>query len=169
MCVARPDGLHGTGPGVGCCGNNSRTLHLTHLTTSPFKCNLAILHLVTLGTESTTNLTRPISLGRQSPNTHRKMLAAHREDQENRVGHLAGPSKQQLQAKTPGSRFPKTPLKVPLNDENANHGFGGKSVLRTKGNNENIVTVGKAGKLNVVTPAGTFSSPLHGFALFLRC
>ncbi|KAM7209225.1 hypothetical protein V8F20_000563 [Naviculisporaceae sp. PSN 640] len=83
------------------------------------------------------------------------MLAAHREDQENRLSHLAGPSKQQL-AKTPGARYPKTPLKVPLNDENANNGFGGgKSVLRTKGNNENITTVGKTGKLSVVTPAAT--------------
>lgn len=94
------------------------------------------------------------------------MLAAHREDQENRFSHLAGPSKQQL-AKTPGARFPKTPLKVPLNDENANIGFGGgKSVLRTKANNENITTVGKTGKLSVVTPAGmllTFSLWLHPF------
>ncbi|KAM7204149.1 hypothetical protein V8F33_001784 [Rhypophila sp. PSN 637] len=90
------------------------------------------------------------------------MLAAHRDDQENLLGHLAGPSKQQLQAKTPGARYPKTPLKIPLNDENANNGFGGKSVLRTKGNNENIATAGKTGKLSVVTPAAprTTRAPL---------
>ncbi|KAK1760462.1 hypothetical protein QBC47DRAFT_456206 [Echria macrotheca] len=86
------------------------------------------------------------------------MLAAHH-DQENVLSHHAGTSKQ-LQAKTPGGRFLKTPLKVPLNDENANHAFGGKSVLRTKGNDENIATVskggnglGKSGKLNAKTPA----------------
>lgn len=88
------------------------------------------------------------------------MLAAHH-DQENVYTHQAGASKQQLQAKTPGARFPKTPLKVPLNDENSNHGFGGKSVLRGKGNNENNLTVGKganglgkSGKSAMVTPAG---------------
>ncbi|KAH6640981.1 hypothetical protein F5144DRAFT_484001 [Chaetomium tenue] len=87
------------------------------------------------------------------------MLAAHH-DQENVYTHQAGASKQQLQAKTPGARFPKTPLKVPLNDENSNHGFGGKSALRGKGNNENILTVGKganglgkSGKSAMVTPA----------------
>jgi len=89
------------------------------------------------------------------------MLAAHH-DQENVVAHHhAGASKQQLQAKTPGMRYPKTPLKVPLNDENAHRGFGGKSVLQTKSNNENITTVGKGGngfakpgRANLVTPAG---------------
>ncbi|KAK3378558.1 hypothetical protein B0H63DRAFT_480245 [Podospora didyma] len=89
------------------------------------------------------------------------MLAAHR-DQENLLSHqaAAASSKQQLQSKTPGARYPKTPLKVPLNDENTNHGFGGKSVLRTKGNNENIATVGKGGnglgkatRSNLMTPA----------------
>ena len=87
------------------------------------------------------------------------MLAAHH-DQENVYTHQAGASKP-LQAKTPGARYPKTPLKIPLNDENANHGFNGKSVLRGKGNNENLLTVGnggnaagKSGKLGMVTPAG---------------
>ncbi|KAH8898509.1 hypothetical protein GQ53DRAFT_742527 [Thozetella sp. PMI_491] len=72
------------------------------------------------------------------------MLAAHR-DQENRVlaHQAAGASKQQLQAKTPGARFPKTPLKIPLNDENVNKTLGGKSVLQTKNG---------AGKSNMVTP-----------------
>lgn len=90
------------------------------------------------------------------------MLAAHH-DQENVYTHHAGASKQQLQAKTPGARYPKTPLKIPLNDENANHGFNGKSVLRGKGNNENVLTVGKGGngmgktgKQAMVTPAGEY-------------
>jgi hypothetical protein len=88
------------------------------------------------------------------------MLAAHH-DQENLVfAHQAGAAaKQQNQAaraahpKTPGARFPKTPLKIPLNDENANRGFAGKSVLRTKQNNENTST-GVKGKSNLVTPLG---------------
>ncbi|KAK3997495.1 hypothetical protein QBC44DRAFT_279552 [Cladorrhinum sp. PSN332] len=94
------------------------------------------------------------------------MLAAHR-DQENVYIHQAGNSKQQ--AKTPGARFPKTPLKVPLNDENVNHGFGGKSVFQTKGNKENNLTVGKggnglgkSGKQALMTPAApqTARAPL---------
>ncbi|SPQ21593.1 865b6a4c-fd55-40fe-b9bb-e937a836b930 [Thermothielavioides terrestris] len=83
------------------------------------------------------------------------MLAAHH-DQENVYTHQAGASKQQLQAKTPGARYPKTPLRIPLKDENAHHGFGGK----TKGNNENNLTIGKgtaglgkSGKPAMVTPA----------------
>ncbi|TVY90429.1 hypothetical protein LAWI1_G001582 [Lachnellula willkommii] len=32
-----------------------------------------------------------------------------------------------LQPKTPGNKYPKTPLKIPLNDENAPVGFGAKS------------------------------------------
>lgn len=92
------------------------------------------------------------------------MLAAR--DQENLAysHHAGAASKPQnqgmrhIQPKTPGARFPKTPLKVPLNDENTNAGFGGKSMLRTKGNNENIATIGKGGnglgKSNLVTPLG---------------
>ena len=60
------------------------------------------------------------------------MLAAR--DQENLVhGHqqvaAAKPLNQtvrSLQPKTPGTRYPKTPLKVPLHDENALSGFDGK-------------------------------------------
>jgi hypothetical protein len=88
------------------------------------------------------------------------MFAAHH-DQENLFAHQASTAKQQLQAKTPAARFPKTPLKVPLNDENTNHGLSGKSVLRTKGNNENIATtgkggngIGKSGRAALVTPGG---------------
>ncbi|KAK3374076.1 hypothetical protein B0T24DRAFT_529372 [Lasiosphaeria ovina] len=87
------------------------------------------------------------------------MLAAHN-DQENLFSRQAGGVKQQLQSKTPGARYPKTPSKVPLNDENTNHGFPGKSALRTKGNNENVATIskggnalGKANKSNLMTPA----------------
>ncbi|KAK4177627.1 hypothetical protein QBC36DRAFT_211232 [Triangularia setosa] len=76
------------------------------------------------------------------------MLAAHH-DQENVYVHQAGGSTKQLGAKTPGARFPKTPLKIPLNDENANHGFGGKGLLQTKGNNGLV----KSGKQTLVTPA----------------
>lgn len=56
-----------------------------------------------------------------------------------------------LQPKTPGARFPKTPLRVPLNDENNPGGFGGKTNLGTKGK-------GLGGKLDTnsfVTPLGS--------------
>lgn len=82
------------------------------------------------------------------------MLAAR--DQENLVlGHQALRARH-LQPKTPGARNPKTPLKVPLNDENAKHGLGGKSVLgqRSRGGNENLMT-GRPGKSSLVTPLGT--------------
>ncbi|KAJ4300883.1 hypothetical protein N0V90_002971 [Kalmusia sp. IMI 367209] len=87
-------------------------------------------------------------------------------DQENFVHNLqaAAASKplnaglKGLHAKTPGNKLPKTPFKVPLNDENA-FGKGGKSVLQTKGKgNENLLmTVKKDGKLDsnaFLTPAG---------------
>lgn len=88
------------------------------------------------------------------------MLAAR--DQENRVfAHQAGgAAKQQNLQKTPGARFPKTPLKVPLNDENAARTFGGKTGLveRPNGGNENLRTVGRGakatGKANLATPLG---------------
>ncbi|KAF1838685.1 hypothetical protein BDW02DRAFT_564790 [Decorospora gaudefroyi] len=77
-------------------------------------------------------------------------LAAN--DQENAVRHLqagaAGKSlnagRKAFNAKTPGHKAPKTPFKVPLNDENATN-KPGKSVLQVKGTgNENAF----------VTPAG---------------
>jgi len=83
------------------------------------------------------------------------MLAAR--DQENRLfAHQAGAK--QL-PKTPGARFPKTPLKIPLNDENAARALGGKSIIaeRTKGGDENVRTFGKgkaADKSTFVTPFG---------------
>lgn len=66
------------------------------------------------------------------------MFAAR--DQENLVSahQAAASTKQQattrgLQPKTPGARYPKTPLKIPLNDENAVRGLGGaKAVLGNK-------------------------------------
>lgn len=95
------------------------------------------------------------------------MLATR--DQENLVvhqqHHQAGKQLgNRLQPKTPGARYPKTPLKIPLNDENAPHALGGgKSVLapRTRGlGAENIMTVTKGGKgpdkTSFVTPSGEY-------------
>lgn len=90
------------------------------------------------------------------------MLAAHHDQENLAFSHQAGAAAKQqqsqgirnLQPKTPGARYPKTPLKIPLNDENATHGLGGKSVLRAKNNDENITTMGKGGKSNFVTPLG---------------
>lgn len=66
------------------------------------------------------------------------MLRAH-QDQENLVSiHQANAASKQhgttraLQPKTPGARYPKTPLRVPLNDENVVRGLGGKSILANK-------------------------------------
>jgi hypothetical protein len=77
------------------------------------------------------------------------MLAAR--DQENLAyGHQAAAASKPLnqgvrtlQPKTPGNIYPKTPLKIPLNDENAPAIFGGKP---GKGNGlENMMTGGKKG------------------------
>ncbi|KAL9125518.1 MAG: hypothetical protein Q9217_005290 [Psora testacea] len=80
-----------------------------------------------------------------------KMLAAR--DQENLVfGHQAAAASKplnqgtrQLPPKTPGNRVPKTPIKLPLNDENDNGGFGAAKT-GVKANN--------AGKNAFVTPMG---------------
>ena len=84
------------------------------------------------------------------------MLAAR--DQENLVHahQAAGAAKplnqglRQAPPKTPGNKVPKTPFKLPLNDENGNGGAGPfKGGLRTIGKgNENAVT-GKKGGLGV--------------------
>jgi len=92
------------------------------------------------------------------------ILAAN--DQENLVHSLqAGAAGKSLNAglkgfsaKTPGNKAPKTPFKLPLNDENAIF-KAGKSVLKTNGKgNENFLMTGKkGGKLDenaFVTPAG---------------
>jgi hypothetical protein len=77
-------------------------------------------------------------------------LAAH--DQENAIRNISiGPGGKPLNAgskgpgaKTPGNKAPKTPFKVPLNDENV-FKQAGKSVLKTNGKgNENAF----------LTPAG---------------
>ncbi|KNG49135.1 hypothetical protein DDE82_003703 [Stemphylium lycopersici] len=93
-------------------------------------------------------------------------LAAN--DQENAVRHLqAGAAGKSLNAgfkgfnnaKTPGAKPPKTPFKIPLNDENAVT-KGGKSVLQTKGKGNDLFTGKKGGKADenaFVTPAGTTS------------
>ncbi|XDG02064.1 hypothetical protein ABKA04_001679 [Annulohypoxylon sp. FPYF3050] len=98
------------------------------------------------------------------------MLAAR--DQENLVFNRrssAAHSKQQHQAKrqqTPGARFAKTPLKVPLNDENEAHLIGGaKSVLkgRTGGNENTLTSKGKGlSKVNIATPANTRNRAVLG-------
>jgi hypothetical protein len=96
------------------------------------------------------------------------MLAAH--DQENliHIQQAAGASKplnqgiRQLAPKSHGNKAPKTPFKVPLNDENGAAALGaGKLGLKTIGKgNENILTVGKKGgfgdKNTFVTPLGWF-------------
>lgn len=87
------------------------------------------------------------------------MLAAR--DQENLVSrHQNGATLKQQQNNHPGSRYPKTPVKIPLNDENAGHMKGGaKSILgnRTRGNENATTSKGLKGldKSNFVTPMGT--------------
>lgn len=71
------------------------------------------------------------------------MFAAR--DQENLVSlHKTAASNKQLNQN--GARYPKTPLKIPLNDENVVRGFGGgKNVLADKT---------KVDRSQWVTPAG---------------
>ena len=56
-----------------------------------------------------------------------------------------------LQPKTPGTRAPKTPFKVPLNDENDPLAFG-KRTMKTNGNVNGNTT--KLAKDAFVTPLG---------------
>lgn len=86
------------------------------------------------------------------------MLAAR--DQENLVArHHNGTVLKQQQNSQLGSRYPKTPIKVPLNDENAGHLKGAKSILgnRTKGNENATTSKGLKGldKSSFVTPMRT--------------
>ncbi|TLD26473.1 hypothetical protein PspLS_05249 [Pyricularia sp. CBS 133598] len=69
------------------------------------------------------------------------MLAAHKDQENLAFSRQAGGSKA-LNQKPMGARYHKTPLKVPLNDENAPAGAG-KSVLATKNGNTMLRTVGK--------------------------
>jgi hypothetical protein len=98
-------------------------------------------------------------------------MLATRADQENLIHEqqtaaAAKPLNQGLRgltAKTPGNKAPKTPFKVPLNDENAQHN-GGKSVLKTNG--KAFDTLGKKGpafdKNAFITPAGPRNRPALG-------
>lgn len=114
---------------------------------------LASSHLVTI-----TAFTLNLGQGEQRLATATPiMFAAH--DQENLVSihQTAANTKQQQNArtlppKTPGNRYPKTPLKVPLNDENTTRGLGaGKSVLGT--------SKPKLDRSQFVTPGGNSSFP----------
>lgn len=57
----------------------------------------------------------------------------------------------QLQPKTPGTRAPKTPFKVPLNDENDPLAFGKKTIKLNGNRNENAI---KPAKDAFITPLG---------------
>lgn len=80
-------------------------------------------------------------------------MLASRRDQENRVHSHQVPTKQN--PKTPGARYPKTPLKFGQNDENAPTAFAGKSGVGGAkiGGNEKT-TVSKANRQAMVTPMG---------------
>lgn len=86
------------------------------------------------------------------------MLAAHR-DQENLVhSHQVGPGKQP--PKTPGARYPKTPLKPNQRDENAPTAFAGKTGLGGAKAGANM-NKGNGNRQNLVTPMGKISLVLH--------
>jgi hypothetical protein len=57
----------------------------------------------------------------------------------------------QLQAKTPGAKGPKTPFKVPLNDENHPLAFGKRAGNGNGNHNGNTI---KPGKDAFITPLG---------------
>ncbi|KAI4599931.1 hypothetical protein KJ359_001667 [Pestalotiopsis sp. 9143b] len=83
------------------------------------------------------------------------MLVAR--DQENLVArHQTGAVAKQQQNNQIGNRYPKTPIKIPLNDENGGHLKGAKSILgdRTRGNENAASSKGFKGrdKSNFVTP-----------------
>lgn len=90
-------------------------------------------------------------------------MFAARADQENAVHQhqtaaAAKPLNQGIKglaAKTPGNRAPKTPFKIPLNDENSNF-QDGMSVLKTngKGQEKGGLAGKKQDKNAFVTPAG---------------
>ncbi|KAI9819062.1 MAG: hypothetical protein M1832_004104 [Thelocarpon impressellum] len=83
----------------------------------------------------------------------RQTAAAAKQLNQNQPGKNLAP-------KTPGIKVPRTPFKLPLNDENAPVGLGGKTVLKTNGKgNENGVPGTKKGgpaldKNAFVTPMG---------------
>ena len=85
-------------------------------------------------------------------------------DQENLIheGQAAAAAKpqnqgiRQLQSKTPGQKAPKTPFKIPLNDENA--ALGGKTGVRPGIKGDENMGTAKKGMLHdkdaFVTPMG---------------
>lgn len=78
------------------------------------------------------------------------MLAAHRE-QENRV--LSHPISSKQQPKTPGMRYPKTPMELGRGNENALMGFAAKNTMQGAaklGENEKFLS-----KRTLLTPTGT--------------
>ncbi|TVY75799.1 hypothetical protein LSUE1_G004764 [Lachnellula suecica] len=89
------------------------------------------------------------------------MLAAR--DQENLVhGHQTVAASKPLnqgtrglQPKTPGNKYPKTPLKIPLNDENVPAGFGGKS-----GKGKGLENMATGGKKNATFDKNAFVTPM---------
>ena len=104
------------------------------------------------------------------------MLTAR--DQENLIhGHQALAASKPLNQtsqrlappKTPGNRFPKTPMRIPLNDENAPTGGGKRLALGTKGKGtENMPVTGKKAQLDksaFITPMGTSKLYLHGYSI----
>ncbi|KAI1106121.1 hypothetical protein F4804DRAFT_302352, partial [Jackrogersella minutella] len=88
------------------------------------------------------------------------MLAVR--DQENlAISRQNGSTHKQQQAKDKRQLFAKTPLKVPLNDENGAQAAGGaKSIIsgRTRGNENTLTSKGKGlNKSNLATPMETLS------------
>ena len=96
------------------------------------------------------------------------MLAAR--DQENLAhGHQQAAASKPLNQgarplvpKTPGNKAPKTPFKIPLNDENGPGAFGGgKNGLGANGKgNENFTTIGKKGG---VGDKDAFKTPMGAY------
>ncbi len=93
------------------------------------------------------------------------MLAAR--DQENLVhGHQAAAAAKplnqgvkQLAPKTPGNKTAKTPIRVPLNDENGTIAIGGGKRTVGKGNENSIFGGKKGGMLDnkaFMTPMGAY-------------
>ena len=91
------------------------------------------------------------------------MLGAR--DQENLVhGHQAAAAAKplnqgakQLAPKTPGKKSAKTPIKLPLNDENGPTAFGGRKKTLGKGNENSIFGAKQGGAVDgkaFVTPMG---------------
>lgn len=72
-----------------------------------------------------------------------------------------------LPPKTPSNRVPKTPFKIPLNDENGPPRFGKLGLEANSRGNENLTTVGGKGgflqKNAFITPLGIYLSSATNF------